>query len=264
MRYAAVLVLVLVSGCTQTIAEVHARAVQDYLQRLSQASQRVANDASRHQQCRAGDDPVSDRAISLNHDLRALSTRADKYADGSWPSRDAFSEAMNETTELQTKLALLRAEYDGCRALERQSFGASALVPGVRRLAALQIQDSGSGITTEERESLDRHLVARLGEAFALVDSIAVYGAQAQFTERGRCDGHCALAVAREVGAHKALALRLRRIEDRCEVILEVFDMATGMTERARTVRHDCSVTSIMAGLEDAIAPLVSQPSRSE
>lgn len=260
MRSAAALVLVLATGCTQTVSEVHARAVQDYLLRLSQASQKVADDAPRHPQCIVGDSPVSVRAATVNHDLRVLSTRADKFADGSWPSREAFSEAMSETAGLQTKLAILRAEYDACRALKRASAEPRTLAPGIRRLAVLQIQEAGTGITTKERETLDRHLSARLGTSFRLVDPVAVRQAQQQFEQHHKCETHCALAVARAVGAHKALALRLRRTEDRCEVILEVYDMSTGATERARTVRNDCSMASIMAGLEDAISPLAPAP----
>lgn len=248
------------AGCAPTVPAVHARAVASHLAGLQSVSQRVADDAPHHARCAEGPSPVSERAQELHHDLSALADQAEGRRDGDWPDRDSFQSALSEASELQTKLALLHAEYDACRALSPEAVVATEGTlgrPGIRRLAALQIEDLGTGLDAEERLTLDRHLRARLGPVFALIPREAVVEAQRARRTKAGCEAACALAVARDVGAHKVLALRLTRVDERCSVVLDLYDLSTGMAERARTVRQDCGLPALMAGVEDAIGPLV-------
>ncbi len=252
----------LLSGCAPTISTVHAQAVRDHLATLRTSSQRMAADAPHHPRCNEGDAPVSTRAAVLHEDLSRLAEQADDHADGSWPDKESFQDALNEGAGLQGQLSILHAEYDACRALSSNPVDADGVrfARGMRRLAALQIQDLGTGIAAEDRLKLQQHLWARLSAVFALVPQAVVAEAQQDHRSKKGCEAACALAVAQEVGAHKTLALRLTRVDERCSVVLELYDLQTQMAERARTVRNDCSPSSLMAGLEDAIAPLVDAP----
>lgn len=248
------------AGCAPTISKVHAEAVRAHLAGLAKAAHQVAEDAPRHPRCAAGDDPVVVRASALDEQLSALAADADDHADGSWPSQDAFREALSETSDLQSQLSLLRAEYDACRALSARptDLGGTPLAAEAKRFAALEVIDPGVVADPATHRALDRHLRARLAPAFPLVSPEAVSEAQLENAEGRRCPVRCALAVGREVGAHKVIAVQIERNPDkRCTVILEVHDLATGLTERARTVREGCSRESLLAGLDDAISPLV-------
>lgn len=255
----AALGLLAVLGCTPVVSEVHARAVRDHLAGLSQAAHRVSEDAAARPRCLEGESPVAVRAADLAAQIAELAQEADDHADGDWPSFEAFQEAMSEISELQGRLALLRAEYDGCRALSRRPADLSGipLAPGARRFAVLDVVDPGSVVDAKTRALLSRHLRTRLAPALPIVDPAAVRDAQLDWTEDRRCDAECALAVAREVGAHKSLVVRVEKQEDRCAVVLEVFDLSTGIMERTRTVRQGCSPETIIGGIEDAVAPLV-------
>jgi len=247
------------SGCAPTVSEVHAQALHQHLVGLSRAAAEVAADSGRRPRCQQGDDPVNVRAATMDQELTVLRDRAEDGADGRWPSQEAFREALEETSQLQQRLALLRAEYDACRALSARPVDETgvSLAPGSRRVAALDVTDPGSILSPDERARLSAHLRVRLAPVFPLVPADAVGDAQIDHMRDRACPAACALAVAREVGAHKVVAVRLEKTDDKCAVILEVHDLATGLTERARTVREDCGALSLLAGLEDAVAPLI-------
>lgn len=249
----------LVAGCAPTISKVHAEAVSTQLGGLAAAARSMAQDAPRHVRCQAGDDPVTVRVDALSAKIQDLAGRAADYSDGRWPSQDAFREALAEGSELQMQLALLRAEYDACRALSARPVDDDGIpiAPGTPRMAVLDLDDPGRLLTEAERAGLAAHLRARLRPVFGLVPAEAVDEAQLDHSTGARCPAACVLSVAREVGAHKAVRVALERRDARCAVILEMYDVATGIAERARTVRQDCGSQSLLSGLEDAIAPLV-------
>ena len=237
---------------TAPVPEPHARAVEAHLANLAQQAHQIATDAFQHRRCTEGEASVAERAVHLDDDLDALASRA----EGGWATKEAFEVALGEATTLQTELAILQAEYDRCRALSGPAAVPGDLPPGARRLVILGVQDPGEVLPPEARRDLDDYLVARLGARFAVVPKEAVEAATRAHRGAAGCDAACARAVAQDVRGHKILTVALERDEDRCTVILALDDLATGVTERARTVRSDCALETVLAGIEDAVAPL--------
>ncbi|MCB9651360.1 MAG: hypothetical protein H6730_32900 [Deltaproteobacteria bacterium] len=242
----------LLACATSPVSELHTKVVADHVTGLAEGAAQLAQDAPMHKRCVEGDDPVAMRARALAEALAELRSRA----QGRWASQAEFQEALNDISARQTELAILRAEYDHCRALSGPEPVPGDLDAGARRLAILAVQDPEGVLTPEARLDLGDYLVARLGIRFAVVPPGAVAEATAEHDKAGRCNKACARAVGSEVRANKVLTVTLAQEEARCSVVLELDDMATGITERARTVRSDCAPETVQAGIEDAVAPL--------
>jgi hypothetical protein len=251
-RAAAALVAGLAACATSPVPEVHARAVAEHLRGLSAEAQRLAQDAPRHPRCAEGDAPVAQRARELAEALDDLHARAEDR----WASQEAFQEALGDTAARQTELAILRAEYDHCRALSGPAAVPGAVDPTARRLVVVPVQDPGGVLTPEARVDLGDYLVARLGSRFAVVPPEPVRAAVAEHARAGICNLACARAAGAALRANKLLMVTLVKEEERCGVTVELDDLATGITERARTVRSDCALETVLAGIEDAVAPL--------
>lgn len=249
----------LLTACSATIPGVHARAVSTHMQGLSTEAHRVAQDARAHPRCWEGVDPVTHRAHDLDQRLVELAGTAERHEDGSWPTQDAFQEALADAQSAQTELALLRAEYDACRAHSATPTDVEGirLAPGARRVALVSLQDPNGVLSAPDRERVDVYLQAKLSSMFALVPREVVRDAELDHVRKEGCLADCAFGLAREVGAHKTLVVTVHQKELECAVSLALLDLQSGVTERARAVRSDdCALESVVSGIEDAIAPL--------
>ena len=69
-------------------------------------------------------------------------------------------------------------------------------------------------------------------------------------------DESCQIEIGKEVAAEKTLATSISKIGASCLVTMQLYDLKRGASEAAATQRGECSIDSIFASLEKAVAEL--------
>ncbi|RME22162.1 MAG: hypothetical protein D6806_13390 [Deltaproteobacteria bacterium] len=146
----------------------------------------------------------------------------------------------------------------------RTEAGASAPI-----VAVFDMEDRGSGLKPEVLENLTEYLSVLLAERGYKViprDQIKQRLVEQKKESYKSCyDQSCQIELGRELAAQKALATRVIKIADTCQVAATLFDLKKAATDRAASAEAECTEKSLLQAVRKiaeklAIVPVEEKP----
>jgi len=129
-------------------------------------------------------------------------------------------------------------------------------------LAVFGVEDATGLLKKGEREQLQDFLAARLTE-LARYKVVPREQLKARLLEqkadsfKACYDASCQIELGREVAAQKTVATRILKVGTSCVVTCQIYDLKTATTEKAATVRVDCSSDKLLEGIDQIARQLV-------
>jgi hypothetical protein len=127
-------------------------------------------------------------------------------------------------------------------------------------IAVFELEDRGSGLTSQARTNLSDLLATELAAAgFQVVprDQVRARLLQAKTATYKDCyDQSCQIELGRELAAEKVVSSRLLKLGEACQLTLELYDLKKSATELAATAEKPCHEQTLVVGVREAVQKL--------
>jgi hypothetical protein len=144
--------------------------------------------------------------------------------------------------------------------------------PAQERLivAVFDMEDRGSGLDSEALKSLRDQMVVRLTafrfQVIPREQLLERLRAQKADSYRLCYDQTCQIELGRELAAQKSLSTLLLKIDDSCQLSAVLYDLKSATTDKAASVKSECTMKALMESastvIDDLISGLVPEPAK--